>query len=86
MLLRVCLFELFLGKNDPLKNFLNFARLRSMDKTPESIKYRADIFKYAGFALMSPCASMLFMCITEREYLVNIFNFYGFIFSLLPAG
>jgi hypothetical protein len=74
-----------LGKNDPLKFPLSFVKLNIMDKIPESIKYRTDIFKYAGFALMSPSASILFMCITESKYLASVFSVYGFIFSLIPA-
>jgi hypothetical protein len=56
-----------------------------MNSTPECIKFRADLFKYAGFALMSPCASMLYMVVTEQDYLFNDFSLSCFLLSLFPA-
>ncbi len=56
-----------------------------MDSTPECVKFRADLFKYAGFALMSPCASIFYMSITDKDYLFHGFSFLCFFLSLFPG-
>jgi hypothetical protein len=71
-----------LRKNDPLNFSGDFAKLFSIVVTEKSIDFRAEILKYTGFALMTPCCSILFNLLTDWDGLVNKFNVITFILSV----
>jgi hypothetical protein len=54
-----------------------------MQEIPESYKYRADLLKYTGLALLSVPATIIFLCITNYEYDPSKLNFIRFSVALL---
>ncbi len=73
--------DLFFGKNDPLKIFVKFAKLIQMILAKESLKYRAEVLKYIGFAFMSPFSASVFMILTAYDEGVSRFKLAVFIIS-----
>ena len=45
-----------------------------MNYTEESLKYRANLFKYTGLALIGTPLTMIFWIITDKTYLTERFN------------
>jgi hypothetical protein len=73
----------FLGKNDPLKFFYILAKLVSMNYTEESLKYRANLFKYVGLALVGTPSTIIFWIVTDKTYLSERFSLIGSLIATL---
>lgn len=54
-----------------------------MQEIPESYKYRADLLKYTGLALLSVPATIIFLCVSNYEYDPNQLNLIRFSVALL---
>jgi len=42
--------------------------------TKESLKYRSEVLKYTGFALCTPCGSIVINAFTDKNYLHDNFS------------
>ena len=54
-----------------------------MSYTQESLKYRADFFKYCGLALIGTPCSILFQIILDFRYLERGFNLFTLALAIL---
>ena len=53
-----------------------------MNYTEESLKYRANLFKYIGLALVGTPSTIIFWIVTDKTYLTERFNLVGFFLAI----
>ncbi|NBV99661.1 MAG: hypothetical protein EBR67_09200 [Proteobacteria bacterium] len=54
-----------------------------MNYTEESLKYRANLFKYTGLALVGTPSTIIFWIVTDKTYLSERFSLIGFLIATL---
>jgi hypothetical protein len=54
-----------------------------MNYTEESLKYRANLFKYTGLALVGTPSTIIFWIVTDKTYLSERFSLIGFLIAML---
>jgi hypothetical protein len=54
-----------------------------MNYTEESLKYRANLFKYTGLALIGTPSTIIFWIVTDKTYLSERFSLIGFLIATL---
>jgi hypothetical protein len=53
-----------------------------MNYTEESLKYRANLFKYTGLALVGTPSTIIFWIVTDKTYFTERFNLIGFFLAI----
>jgi hypothetical protein len=54
-----------------------------MNYTEESLKYRANLFKYVGLALVGTPSTIIFWIVTDKTYLSERFSLIGSLIATL---